>query len=297
MIHKASRFVSYASAAAIVAGALFGGVQSSDAAQATANIGATIQDNGGGIGTPLTPEEIAAAAVAAAIVEAEAAAAAAAEVLAAAAAIVEAVATNVSNGTVVVTPSDPTSNLGFNPPAPAPSATDAANTTGGTVVSDGANEIPRASRPFSNASASSVSIGTRTSVGVSGGPNQAYSVILPSQTIYSSGGNIVSLNDFQHNAGPSPSMDGAGGDIFSIGASVQTVPIGEQSLIQTAPGNNSDQAATTDGTSAEADPVPSVQDIIAGTDGLSSNENQRRQILAAAFTARSPFVNIVVSYN
>lgn len=271
MTHKASRFVSYASAVALAAGALFGGMPSSDAAQATADIGATIDGDTGGVGTPVvttpTPTTTSAA----------------------------------SSGAIAVTPSDPTSNLGFNPPAAVAAATDAANAAtggdGGTVVSDGANEVPRASRSFSNASSSNISIGAQTSVGVSGASNQAYSVILPFQTVYSSGGNIVRLNDFQHNAGNDPAMDGQGGDIFSIGASVETVPIDEQSLIRTPSGNNTNQAATTGGNTAEANPTSSVQDVIAGTDGLSTNENQRRQILAAAFTARSPFVNIVVSYN
>lgn len=251
---------------------------SSDAAQATANIGATIDGDTGGVGTPVvtTPTTTTTSATAS-------------------------TSTSTSTGVLVVTPSDPTSNLGFNPPAAVAAATDAANAAtggdGGTVVSDGANELPRASRPFSGASSSNISIGTQTSVGVSGASNQAYSVILPFQTVYSSGGNIVRLNDFQHNAGNDPAMDGQGGDIFSIGASVETVPIDEQPLIRTPPGNNTNQAAATDGNTAEANPISSVQDVIAGTDGLSTNENQRQQILAAAFTARSPFVNIVVSYN
>lgn len=289
MTHNASRFVSYASVVALAAGTLLGGIQSSNAAQATANIGAII-DNGGGVGTPTdpTPEEIAAAA-------AVAAAAALAAEEAAAAAIVEAEATAVSNGAIVVTPSDPSSNLGFTEPVS--SAAAAASGSSGPVVSDGANEGPRESRPFSQTSASNVSIGARTSVGVSGRPNQTYAVILPGQTIYSKDGNIISLNDFQHNAGSTPSMDGGGGDTFSIGASVETVPIGEQSLIRSAPEDDTDQAATSDSTSAEANPIPSVLNIIAGTDGLSTNENQRQQILSAAFASRSPFVNIVVSYN
>ena len=271
-----------------MAGTLFGGIHSSDAAQATASIGATI-DNGGGVGVPdpdPTPEEIAAAAAKAA---------------AEAAAIVEAVATAASKGKIVVPPVTPGTKIGFGSPAPVAAASDAAAAAeggdGGPVISDGANELPRASRPFSRDAASNIAIGTRTSVGVSGRPNQTYSVILPGQTIYSKDGNIISLNDFQHNGGFTPSMDGRGGDIFSIGASVVTVPIGEESFIRTRPGNNTDQAATTNGTTAEANPFPSIQDIIAGTDGLSTNENQRREILAAAFTARSPFVNIVVSYN
>lgn len=279
MTHNVSIFVSYASVVALAAGALLGGIQPLDAAQATASIGATIQNNGGGVITPPPP------------LPADNSSDSASDDSSGSA----------SGGDIVSPPDDPTSNLGFNPPAPVDTATDAANADasgdGSTSVSDGPNELPRASRPFARSSASNISIGTRTSVGVSGRPNQTYSVILPGQTIYSKDGNIISLNDFQHNAGSTPSLDGRGGDIFSIGASVVTVPIGEESFIRTGPGNNTDQAATTGGTTAEANPIPSIQDIIAGTDGLSTNENQRRQILAAAFTARSPFVNIVVSYN
>ncbi len=283
MTHTVSRYVSYASAVAFAAGTLLGGIPSSDAAQATANIGATVVDNGGGVGNPPVPpppEDTTDSTTSLPT---------------------DSTPTSASKGTIVVPPSTPLSRLGFSLPAPVGTATDAVNAAeagdGGPVVADGPNEPPRASRPFSRDSASNVTIGTKTSIGVSGRPNQTYAVILPGQTIYSKDGNIISLNDFQHNAGSTPSMDGRGGDIFSIGASVVTVPMGEESFFRTAPGNNIDQAVTTDGTTAEANPTPSIQDIIAGTDGLSTNENQRREILAAAFTARSPFVNIVVSYN
>jgi len=287
LTHKASTFVSYASAVGLAAGVFFADVNASDAAQATANIGATVVDNGGGIGTPpvTTPDPTPDPVVT--------------DTNSSTTTPSTSTPTSASEGAIVVTPGNPGSNLGFNPPAPVavvvtPPTTDSDGTP---IVSDGANEVPRASRPFSSGSATNVPFGTGASVGVSGSPNQTYSVLLPSQTMYSSGGNLVSLNNFAHNGGLTPSMDGFGGDIFSIGASIVTVPIGEQSLIRTIPGTNANQAVILNGDSAEAVPSPNFQSIISGTDGLNTNDNQRQEILAAAFTARSPFVNIVVSYN
>jgi len=257
-------------------------MNASDAAQATASIGATVVDNGGGIGTPpaTTPDPTPTPVVGNTDPSTS-------------------TSTSASDGALVVPPGGPGSNLGFNPPAPVdpgntPPTTDS---DGNPIVSDGANEVPRALRPFSSGSASEVPFGTGASIGVSGGPNQTYSLFLPSQTMYSSGGNLISLNNFAHNGGLTPSMDGFGRDIFSIGASITTVPIGEESLIRTVPGTNSNQALFLNGDSAEAVPTPNFQSIISGTDGFNANDNQRQEILAAAFTARSPFVNIVVSYN
>lgn len=98
----------------------------------------------------------------------------------------------------------------------------------------------------------------QAAVAVSGAPNQTFNVILPSETSFSSGGSVVNLSGFEHNAGATPAVGSGGAGIFDVGAAVDRAPAG---------GGQQGQAS-------------------GGADAI-----------ARAFTQRSPIVNIVVSYN
>ncbi len=56
---------------------------------------------------------------------------------------------------------------------------------------------------------------------VTGAANEAYSITLPASTTLADGaGNSMSVDTFAHDAGSSPSLNGAGSDQFNVGATL-----------------------------------------------------------------------------
>ncbi len=190
-----------------------------------------------------------------------------------------------TGSTIRTVPISTTSNIGFGDVAAAVAASDAsaavvAASNGGR--GNAAVAASPAARPFNDQRMVPMQIGQSSAVAVAGAPNQTYAVILPQRTVYANSGAIVSMTGFQHNAGATPSLNAGGADTFSIGATVEIQQMIEAALVQSAP---------TDGAGGA---------IIGGTDGGTSPAaaiDLKRRILLQAFAPRSPFVNIVVSYN
>jgi len=162
-------------------------------------------------------------------------------------------------------PVSTTSNVGFGdvaPVAPPQSAgADSAGTSGGTSTTP-----DQAARAFASRGAAPVSLGGSSVVAVAGAPNQTFNVILPGDTSFASGGNVVSLSGFQHSAGTTPAMGNNGAGSFSIGAQVDSTP-------------------------AAASAAAGGDSAAPGTQG------SQEPGVAGAFTQGSPLVNIAVSYN
>jgi len=177
-----------------------------------------------------------------------------------------AVSSPATSTSIPTVPVSTTSNIGFGDAAPVapPQSGDvgAAGTSGGTSTTP-----DQAARAFASRGAAPVSFGNSSVLAVAGAPNQTFNVILPGNTSFASGGNVVSLSGFQHSAGATPALGSDGSGTFSIGAQVDSSP--------SPTGGNSDEGSGAGGNAASG----------------------QQTVLAAAFTQRSPFVNIVVSYN
>lgn len=179
------------------------------------------------------------------------------------------------SGSIPTVPISTTSNVGYGSPAPAPSSSGG---TPGVAASTGTSATPaQAARGFAARGAAPISIGGASAVAVAGAPNQTFNVILPGNTSFASGGNVVNLSGFQHSAGATPALGSDGSGTFSIGAAV-------------------DAAGAPDGASAGGD-TPSEDAAAEEGDGGASAGDAPPTVLAAAFTQQSPFVNIVVAYN
>lgn len=111
--------------------------------------------------------------------------------------------------------------------------------------------------------------------------------MLPESTIYTTSGQLVTLSNFQHNAGSTPFLGNDGAARFNIGAQVNQSPL----------------TATTSDTGQDNDLnaleqlAPGIQTITSSLSDATLVGGDRETVLAAAFTNRSPYVNIVVSYN
>ncbi len=187
-----------------------------------------------------------------------------------------------TNTTIRNVPISTTSNIGFGDVAAAAAASDTNAAIVAASSGGGGNATSSAARPFRDQRMVPMQIGQSAAVAVAGAPNQTYAVILPQRTVYANSGAIVSMTGFQHNAGATPSLNAGGADTFSIGATVEIQQMIEAALVQSAPTNAAGGA------------------IIGGTDGGTSPAaaiDRKRRILLQAFAPRSPFVNIVVSYN
>ena len=165
--------------------------------------------------------------------------------------------TTATGSTIRSVPVSTTSNIGFSSPAPASdlAASGAPDDTTGSTQSPAAT-----TRAFASRGARQVSLGPSAAVSVAGSPNQTYTVILPGKTAYVRDGEVVSLSDFQHNAGTTPAVGNNGAGVFTIGAKSETAPV-EAAGTNTAPATKSEDA------------------------------------IASAFTRKSPIVNIAVTYN
>lgn len=193
-----------------------------------------------------------------------------------------------SKGGIPTIPISTTSRVGFGSAGGNDGTDDGSTggggTSGGAGTSSGTSTTPEeAARSFAARGASPLSIGNGSAVAVAGAPNQTFNVILPSSASYADGGNVVSLSGFQHSAGATPALGSNGSGTFSIGAAVATAPggTGGAAAGQGTGGANASTGANTG------------NDNAAGGNAA----NGQQTVLAAAFTQRSPFVNIVVSYN
>lgn len=178
-----------------------------------------------------------------------------------------------------------TSSIGSGPVAPVGQAAGATSETGdgSSTSSSGTSSDPR----FSNPNVSTAGLKGASSVLVAGSPNQAFSVTLPELTSYTSSGQLVTLSNFQHNAGSTPFLGNDGSAQFNVGAQVNQSP-----LAVTSPDNGDN-----DDLNASRQLSPSIQTITSSLSDPVLLGGDRATVLASAFTNRSPFVNIVVSYN
>lgn len=180
-----------------------------------------------------------------------------------------------------------TSSVGFGPVASAGQAAGVTSETGGGSSSSSATSGTSSAPRFSNPNVSTAGLKGASSVVVAGSPNQAYSVILPELTAYTSSGQLVTLSNFQHNAGSTPFLGNDGSAQFNVGAQVNQSP-----LAATSP-----DGSDNDDLNALRQLSPSIQTITSSLSDATLIGGDRATVLASAFTNRSPFVNIVVSYN
>lgn len=190
---------------------------------------------------------------------------------------------------ITTTPSDPLSNIGFAPVAPVgptgESGTGASDT--GSSSSSASNGAGTSSAPrFANPNVSSTGLGAASGVSVAGAPNQSFSFMLPDLTVYASLGQVVTLSNFQHTGGTTPFVGNDGAGFFNIGAQTNQSPIGAQ-----LGGTGQD-----DNESADQQLPANLQTITSSLSDAALIGGDLPSVLASAFTYRSPFVNIVVSY-
>lgn len=242
---------------------IFGGLGASAAtiASTTGSIGVTIS-NSGSVGTVTTPS------------------------------VVRSTTSSTSTGLRIVTPPPPSASsaLGSSPVAPVGSTegneAEADSASSSSTGASGANAEPA----FSSPGVSSAGLGAASAVQIAGAPNQTFSITLPEATTFAQSGQLVTLSNFQHNAGNTPFLGKNGSGVFNVGAQVnqQSAPatVGPTSDID--PGDN-DEISNLQG--------PVSQIIAAGLSDADLIGGDRATVMASAFTLKSPFVNIVVSYN
>lgn len=111
--------------------------------------------------------------------------------------------------------------------------------------------------------------------------------MLPELTMYATSGQLVTLSNFQHTAGNTPFLGNDGAGFFNIGAQMNQAPLTIAIPALGLPNNESAQ-----------EQLPAA--IQAITSSLGDNVligSDRATVVAAAFSSRSPYVDIVVSYN
>lgn len=192
-----------------------------------------------------------------------------------------------SGSTIVVTPADPTSNLGFSPVAPGGQQTSETSGSGSSSSSSSSTASGTSSAPrFSSSQVTTQALGAASGVSVAGAPNQTFSFILPELTVYASLGQVVTLSNFQHTGGATPFLGNDGSGFFNIGAQMNQSPISAQIRPNGQNGNeNADQNNPTN-----------LNTITSSLSDVSLIGGDLPSILASAFTYRSPYVNIVISY-
>lgn len=257
-------------AVSVSGGALLGASSAADAANvSTTGTASVTVSTSGGVGTPVPDPVINNTPVASTPV----------------------VASGSSSGfRITTTPSTPLSNLGFGPVAPVgrPGGGGTAGTSGAGSSSDsspngeGTFSAPR----FDDPNVSTTGLGAASGVSVAGAPHQSFSFILPDLTVYASLGQVVTLSNFQHTGGPTPFLGNDGAGFFNIGAQINQSPIGAQLR-----GTGQD-----DNENADQQLPANLQTITSSFSDTALIGGDLPSILASAFTYRSPFVNIVVSY-
>lgn len=194
-----------------------------------------------------------------------------------------------SGSSITVTPSNPLSNLGFAPVngrtgggGGTAEASGAGSSSSSTTNGSGTPVQPR----FSNPNVSTTGLGAASGVSVAGAPNQTFSFVLPDLTVYASLGQMVTLSNFQHTGGTTPFVGNDGAGFFSIGAQINQSPISAQLR-----GRGQD-----DNDNAEQQFPANLQTITSSLSDAALIGGDLPSVLASAFTYRSPYVNIVVSY-
>lgn len=197
---------------------------------------------------------------------------------------------------IVTTPApSASSSLGSSPVAPVASTDGSEAETGSgsssSVSGTGSNARPR----FANPAVSSAGMGAASAVRIAGAPNQTFSIVLPELTTFASSGQLVTLSNFQHNAGNTPFLGNDGSGVFNVGAQVN-----QQNVSSNAgPNNDGDVGESVDvsGQLAPASQSPALQSIALVLSDTELLGGDRATVMASAFTLKSPYVNIVVSYN
>ena len=118
-----------------------------------------------------------------------------------------------------------TSNVGFGSVAPVAAApeTTAATATGSTPAATAETAAEAAAQlPGSSNLACAARLSAPACFGVSGAPNQAFSISLPSSVAYTSGGSVITLTNIGHNGGQTPTVGDNGAGQFAIGANVSS---------------------------------------------------------------------------
>ncbi len=181
-----------------------------------------------------------------------------------------------------------TSSLLFSTPAPvgnlsfftvSPQTTADTTTTETTDTSDTGDETTTEAQRLAASAPDPRFASSPASFGVFGLPNQTFSIALPRQTSFQSGGLNVSFSDFVHNAGSTPSIGQGGNSVFNVGAAINvSTATGETAAAD--PGTSGDTADTGGGDSTDS-----------GDDGDGNIQ------VAEALPQSSPYINVIVSYN
>lgn len=180
-----------------------------------------------------------------------------------------------------------TSALGSGPVAPVATTTTPEAGSGSSSSSSAGTSGTSGAPRFSNPNVSSAGLGAASAVAVEGSPFQAFSFMLPELTVYTTSGQLVTLSNFQHTGGNTPFLGNDGAGFFNIGAQVNQAP-----LTVSVPALN-----PADNQNAQQQLPAAIQAI---TSSLADNVligSDRATVIAAAFSSRSPYVDIVVSYN
>ena len=264
MVLSRRQIVSLLAISTVSSIALISGPAAVDAASIIGTVGVTVEESGG-VGTVTTPTPTPTPSV------------------------TTTTSTTTSGFSIPTTPApSATSLIGSGPVAPVQQTSDSTAEAGSGSSSSFSGTSGKSTAPrFSNPNVSSAGLGRASSVAVAGSPNQTFSVMLPALTMYSSSGQLITLSNFQHNAGSTPFLGNDGAAFFNVGAQVNQSPV-----TTTTPGDGGDNDQN-----ALQQLVPGVQSITSSLSDAILLGGDRATVLAAAFTNRAPYVNIVVSYN
>ncbi len=95
---------------------------------------------------------------------------------------------------------------------------------GAVVPNGGPGEVklsPAGERQGTNVDVIGGGTGTPASFALSGGPNQAYAISLPDTATIANGPARIRITTFTHDAGATPRMNGDGGYLFNVGATLR----------------------------------------------------------------------------
>lgn len=180
----------------------------------------------------------------------------------------------------------------------APSTTSADDSTTADATSEEGTEANSAANNAENAASSRVAnsqqsarnlLGGSSAVAVSGIPNQAFTISLPGKTTYQSNGSTVSIDDFSHDAGATPSIDPSGQSVFNLGVTLSDQPISTPEATEISGADQGDSGTVI------AEVTPNAENESAGSNDPQSQQPPTSTSPTPTAT-RSPFVDITVSY-
>jgi len=173
------------------------------------------------------------------------------------------------------------------PETPVPAPVSAASTSTAAPQVQAETRLPQGARTVGNL------LGGSSSIGVAGLPNQTFVVSLPGKTVYSgSGGNVVAIDSFVHNAGFTPALNTAGSGVFVMGANIGSVPGGGNAVgPRVTAGTGS--AATAQSTPTAGGPAGPVGPRV---DAAGSSASPGGGYTGPVISV-SPFLVITISYN